>query len=566
MEKRSRAFIAAPLIGTIVFLTAIVFVVNINKADTAEVKQIVSNAYHNRIVSLLELYRADLGALFRESMGRLFQNALADPCWTLFDVPLYPGQNIGEPPEPPEPDLTKKNRLESCNRVKEVLDAVICADTGVSCNPAATDEASCGAGCTWRDSPPPDEANCIPDLTGVPRFGLQEWVLNLKTSGVFEGVLFTPAGEIAGTNYTPFDFFIQPDLYRTNPTVNPRCTASPSLPGCNYVDNCKSLIPGILFDCANFATNNAHPFSCCRKYRRGSEEITPLARDYKAELGDVCIDPIEGCENGNFFVQINVEDPQVFSNLPRLQATDGAGNEIRSGAIADANFLLPIKYPFFKYMDASFRVYDRLAYGARGTAYASDQIRWQNGGFPGDQAGIVSGFCIGSVDGCNNHAFPGLEIPAVLSFTSEDVVGTAFASSPDARLAAKESASTNYAEQFRKAIAAASVHSDSPVAVSFYELSGGAFNCTSSAGVVTACAPAEISSVLTPYLANAFTEFNCRPGEAESKCAFISRLPMYSQIIDFNPAYRVSMTKPNIYCWTAKLFLWEGRQTNPLPS
>jgi len=563
MEKRSRAFIAAPLIGTIIFLTAMVFVVNINKADTAEVKQIVDNAYHNRIVSLLELYRADLGALFRESMGRLIETALAEPSWTLFNVPLYPGSHgeseIGSPPR------TQLNRLDSCNRVKEVLDAVICADTSVSCNPSASSDpdprAACeSSGCVW------DGVNCVPDLGGVQRYGLQEWVQNLKTSGVFEGVLFTPAGEIAGTNYTRFDYFIQPQ-------INPYCIApagNPSNRGCSYVINCKKIIPGILFDCANFAKNNREPFRCCRKYERPGVDrpITPLEEGYSAQLGDVCLEPVEGCENGNFFVQISIEDELVYPNLPRLQASDGAGNEIRSGAIADADFYLPVKYPIFKYMDASFRIYDRLAYGDKGTAYYRETVGFDPGSGVG-QPGIVGGLFIGSEEACRGVASLETISP---QFESTRVVHAVIREDLTGRDEDLRGFGVNYFAQVEDAVRAAGTRltPGSSLAVRFYELVGDVdeFNCTvSSSGVVDCASPS-----LTPGQAfgNHFAG-NVRPrrfptdlGVAGSMCAYAERMPLYSQIIDFDPAYRVSMTKPNTYSWMADLRLWEGGISNPL--
>ena len=562
MEKRSRAFIAAPLIGTIVFLTAIVFVVNINKADAAEVKQVVSDAYHNRIVSLLELYRADLGALFRESMGRLIETALAEPSWTLFNVPLYPGSHTES--EKDSTPRTQLHRLDSCKRVKEVLDAVICADTSVSCNPEATSEEECEAsGCEWKDG------QCVPG--NVARYGLQEWVQNLKESGSFEGVLFTPAGEIPGTNYTRFDYFIQP-------TLNPACRDNPSLLGCSYVLNCKKIIPGILFDCANFAKNNSQPFRCCRKYRRGDSLVLPTEADYAPQLDDECIEPVEGCEHGNFFVQIKIEDPQVFPNLPRLQATDGAGNEIRSGAIADADFYLPIKYPIFKYMDASFRIYDRLAYGEKGTAYDRETIEFSADG--SGQPGIVSGLFIGTADTCGGVA--SLEgIPDRFQSDSAGLIRAELSDSSTERKEDLRNTGVTYFEQVEEAVQAAGAHltPGHSLAVRFYELSDvtgfeddvDEFNCTIGAGGGVECSPPVGASPSAAEVFGSHFASNLRdrryPVSEEERggyCAYADRMPLYSQIIDFDPAYRVSMTKPNTFSWLADLRLWEGGATNPL--
>ncbi|MEW5954991.1 MAG: hypothetical protein AB1626_00440 [Candidatus Micrarchaeota archaeon] len=555
MDQRSRAFIAAPLIGTIVFLTAMVFVVNINKADAAEVKQVVSNAYHNRIVSLLELYRADLGALFRESMGRLIETALAEPSWTLFNVPIYP--NKTDHASLTEGKLTQENRLDSCKRVKDVLDAIICADTTKNVVCTATAEGHCEAsGCTWTM-----ESTCVPvGEEETPRYGLQEWVLNLKSSGVFEGVLFTPSGEIAGSDCggvpcTRFDYFIKPQL-------NPRCRAVP-VPQCSYVTNCKRIIPGILFDCANFAKNNLQPFRCCRKYRRGDSIVSPTESGYDPGIDDVCIEPVEGCEHGNFFVQIRIEDPVVFPNLPRLQASDGAGNEIRSGAIADADFLLPVKYPIFLYMDASFRIYDRLAYGNKATMYAPGQDAIQLSAGVGSLPGIVSGLFVGNEAACVNQAplEDGRLAPegiregmALLPLDS----GT----TPDARETRKGQFKAFAGESFTPLVVSAVEAAGSGFTVRFYDLSGGEFNCSTTEP--TACL-ASASGVVGEYVGNLLSgEENPYPGPPVTYCSFLDRLPLFSQIIDSDPAYRVSMTKPNTYSWMADLRLWEGRSAPPL--
>ncbi|MGC8851470.1 MAG: hypothetical protein ACP5O3_04615, partial [Candidatus Micrarchaeia archaeon] len=356
----------------------IVFVVNINKAETARVQEISADAYHNRIVSVLELYRVDLSSLFRESMSRLIESALANPGWSLFDVPFSTGGH----PELPEPQRTQQNRFESCTQVSEVIDAIICAKTEANTVCNATEEKECvsASPCKWDNS-----SGCVVDWSKTQSYGLQKWLSNLQREGVFEGISFGPANE------RNFEDFI-------NPNANGTIDAS------KYTRNCRKLVPGSLFDCVNFAKNNSAPLRCCAKYNRLKdgqvvEQVErwssswPTASSNFSEFD--CAEVVPGCEDGVFFVQIRVEDPLVFPHLPRLQASDQGGNQIRSGAISDHDFKLPIKYPIYKYMDASFRLYDRMAYGKRGTAYpaGADEVSW--GEVNSDSYGIVSGLCAG---------------------------------------------------------------------------------------------------------------------------------------------------------------------------
>ncbi|NYZ77984.1 hypothetical protein H0N96_01105, partial [Candidatus Micrarchaeota archaeon] len=79
--SRRRAFIAAPLLGAIVFLASIIFVVNLSKQESANTALVVSEAYHNRLTSLLEVYRSDVSALFRGSLSQVVESFLAKQCW-----------------------------------------------------------------------------------------------------------------------------------------------------------------------------------------------------------------------------------------------------------------------------------------------------------------------------------------------------------------------------------------------------------------------------------------------------------------------------------------------------
>ena len=94
-----KAFIAAPLLGTIIFLAAILFVSYISQADKIEVTKIVSDAYHNRIVTILDNYRSDLKALFSVSIARSIESYLTTQCWSIFTISNAPSDSCG--PVPP---------------------------------------------------------------------------------------------------------------------------------------------------------------------------------------------------------------------------------------------------------------------------------------------------------------------------------------------------------------------------------------------------------------------------------------------------------------------------------
>ncbi|OIO24930.1 hypothetical protein AUJ14_05325 [Candidatus Micrarchaeota archaeon CG1_02_55_22] len=81
-----RGFISAPLLGTIIFLFAMVFIVHLVETEKSQVAIIVSETYHNNIVSTLENYRSDLGALFAVNVQRSIEKYLSSQCWRNFDL------------------------------------------------------------------------------------------------------------------------------------------------------------------------------------------------------------------------------------------------------------------------------------------------------------------------------------------------------------------------------------------------------------------------------------------------------------------------------------------------
>lgn len=81
-----RAFISAPLLGTIIFLAAVLFVSHITQTEKIEVSNTVRETYHNTIVSTLQNYRSDLGSLFAVSVGKSIEKYLTGACWDVFEL------------------------------------------------------------------------------------------------------------------------------------------------------------------------------------------------------------------------------------------------------------------------------------------------------------------------------------------------------------------------------------------------------------------------------------------------------------------------------------------------
>ena len=81
-----RAFISAPLLGTIIFLAAVLFVSHITQTEKIGVANTISETYHNTIVNTLQNYRADVGSLFAVSVGKAIEKYLTRQCWQIFKL------------------------------------------------------------------------------------------------------------------------------------------------------------------------------------------------------------------------------------------------------------------------------------------------------------------------------------------------------------------------------------------------------------------------------------------------------------------------------------------------
>ncbi len=206
---RRRAFIAAPLIGTIIFLAAVLFTVNLTKLEAAQSARIVNDAYHNRIVSIMEIYRTDLGSVFRESVRRNIQNFILEPGWSTFSLS---NQQSGA-------FVSYKDlRKQRCESMKTVSIDVVCSLS--------------------RKDPRHTFGYGIPAWIQV--------VLGPDNQGfVFEGITFRPAN------------LVQLKLF--DPLIDG--SAQSTFEQGRYQAACRKLVQANLFDCDAFA-NNVGTYQC----------------------------------------------------------------------------------------------------------------------------------------------------------------------------------------------------------------------------------------------------------------------------------------------------------------
>ncbi|MFH0714062.1 MAG: hypothetical protein V1722_00275 [Candidatus Micrarchaeota archaeon] len=342
-----KAFIAAPLIGTIIFVTAIVFVVSISKAESNAVSQIAQSAYQNRISAIIELYRSDAGSLFREDLKTVTEQALTSVGWDIFGIEVTnsPSYLLSEKEE-----ALKTERFTRCTRIRDSLYSVVCSSTGDSLG-----DTECDRNCGNRADCRATEPSCMNNH----KYGLQNFLSNINQKFEFEGMTLSPS------NAVKFQEFFDP---RNGADFDYQ----------TYITNCKNLMQGVTIDCAAFSRGN---LQCCKR-----DTLNP---------GDICEGDniIPGCDSGIFFVKVTPNNPQVYASLPRLQVKDDAGNYLRTGALSDsADFYLPIAFPLMKYEDAAFKFYSLLAYGP------------QIGVNDMDREGILDGVCHGAV--CASNALP----------------------------------------------------------------------------------------------------------------------------------------------------------------
>ena len=359
---RLRGFIAAPLIGTVIFLGAIVFIVNLQNIEAQSSLRIANDAYHNRVASVLEEHRSDLSSIFREGLSRTIAYYVLSRGWSEFfwnnDPNGHYTNYAAAGLELQSPDLDenhdgivslKELRYGKCESIKALTSDVICS---------------------------------IPNIEGEGtqsaqyKYGLPQWMSKFsertgEESGlfVFEGITFKTSNPDQLKVFLP----TQPSDFDT------------------YRNYCLALLRGSVFDCKDFSeasedTPAQDKFKCVDHDANGNNIPDENADDIKT---------IPGCKEGNFFVKINVENTfngvDVYPKLPRVEASDTSGNTVRSSGIGDKNFYLPINLRIFKYYDETFKVYSRLAYGASGDGGNRNE---------GEDEGVADGQC----GGPNSHA------------------------------------------------------------------------------------------------------------------------------------------------------------------
>ncbi|MFQ5405821.1 MAG: hypothetical protein ACE5DI_01550 [Candidatus Micrarchaeia archaeon] len=346
-----RAFVAAPLIGTIMFLVALVLVVSMVKTETQEVNRAVNDAYHNKLVTMLELYRSDLYVLFVDGLRQNVEDFLAGIPWINLNQVSYVE---GEP-------KFQKQRYENCVKMKKaVLSQIISSGTyDRKCTLLGKPDAVCNTDgeCVYTGENVDGVGGCVKGYRKCSCYGGQNFLNGLsdlldamREEFTFEGVLFRPV------KFDKWDF-----------TCNKPSDGSPT-----GRQLCEKLIPYSMFDCYNFAffgtpSHTKTPFQCCSDpqnspVKDASGDFLPQEDWWKNKKKCPSASVVfEGCNNGGFLMMVKLNDPDVYKYMPRIEAKDGV-NVIRSGALGETPLDLQIRYPIYKYRHVSFEVFSRLQY------------------------------------------------------------------------------------------------------------------------------------------------------------------------------------------------------------
>ncbi|MBI5225346.1 hypothetical protein HY989_05745 [Candidatus Micrarchaeota archaeon] len=299
-----KGFIAAPLLGTLIFLICVLLIINMTRAESLAVSQIVSDSYHNKLVSTVEIYRSDLGSVFNIGLQRNIEGILSSQCWSNFvslktQSKANPGTTVDYHGAQVLADKNgdgtvdeKEERFFACARSSSLMGDIVCSQPTTNGNGYI--------------------------------YGLSTWAKTLSEETNFEGINLKVANA---------------DAFRSLLEYQPT----------SEVPLCRKLIPSVEIDCEKFAeeTSGNGAFQCCSKFE-----------------GDRCV-VAKGCEGGNqFYLSVSVQNQDVYGKFPRILAEDMAGNKLRAGAITDVDYDAPIAYPFFRYLDAAFKFNKRLSFGA----------------------------------------------------------------------------------------------------------------------------------------------------------------------------------------------------------
>ncbi|MDP2717216.1 MAG: hypothetical protein Q8P02_00575, partial [Candidatus Micrarchaeota archaeon] len=163
--------------------------------------------YHNRIVSLIEIYRTDLASVFRESLRRNIEEFILRPGWLTFRI-----TNTNERGEALD---AREVRLNRCQRIKEVAVEMVCSVGAASGTVSGSTQAN---------------------LVKTFDYGIPGWVAVASEKFSFEGITFEPAN---------------PEQMKL---LNPDKTDPAQLN--EYYNKCRELVKpqSNLFDCQTFAT------------------------------------------------------------------------------------------------------------------------------------------------------------------------------------------------------------------------------------------------------------------------------------------------------------------------
>ncbi|MFH0922965.1 MAG: hypothetical protein V1811_02810 [Candidatus Micrarchaeota archaeon] len=537
-----KAFIAAPLLGTFIFLACIAFVVNLSNTEKLASSQAINDAYHNRLVSLLEVYRTDLASIFREGIIRTTEYFLLRQGWTEFDLNQNP---------------TWISEVDWIGGTCENAPGYF----GTAC--AGLGEADCiaSSNCGWQASLTSNVIDLDADssklsleelrfvkcdnirmltsqvICSLPQtvgaavgtinyaYGLPQWMAKLNTTLPFEGMTFDVANRKAMSVFLP-------DVLETDPVVR---VASINA----YQGNCTAMMKGSAFDCNYFAHHydvpGESPYRCCKTRVDSNNKIVYPDFDTACLADDV----VPGCEDGTFFLNVSLNNSVVYPAMPRLNASDSKGNQLRSGAIGESDFLLPVNYPLFRYYNYALGVYEKLAYGQYGPSLTDE----------GDKEGVVDGLCGGNdcadpsigfsnggftanymspteaITGLKTVLFNNLLMPACNEYSRPDGV-------------ASGSGLTYY-------VGGNAFHDD-------VELKISTTGASSDETDYTLCTFITDQSQLTDSAGAYPNNAPCPSGATDTYCGYYQQLGgLKFEFMDYDPAYQVDSEQQNFFRWSA---------------
>ncbi len=308
MKTAKKGFISTPLLGTIIFLIALVFVVNLSLSERNAVSQATTNAYDNRLVSLIDSYNLDAASQMTQSVKSSVEGFLGGGCWTAFNIPYATNSNSN----------LSSDRFQFCNNALTLIKDVACTQTTTGVN---------GVNNYYT------KGVTVPPVLST-TFGLQNELSYLTSPQSFESF----------------------NLYATN-AANLTNLIGSGL----YISFCNALLGEPLFDCNAFA---AGKFQCCLNAPSNNSVYTG-----QPECNQSDSNYVPGCEDGTFYFMLNLTDSNVYPYLPRVGANDSSGNFLNSNVLAYSNPYIYINYPLFKYFNATYTVVQTVVSSLNSPSY-----------------------------------------------------------------------------------------------------------------------------------------------------------------------------------------------------